>query len=233
MEDKDNIYKFLVFGLVPSIVFFYIVQPLFSFLGNTLFTFVSQLITAFNNNVYQRIALRDYSLDKHIYIFFIYIFFLIYLLLFFYFHRTYNGYLHEMKKLEERVHNLGLIIEGEDKIIDIQEEKERMKKQLLLSKTEIKRTVIKTGLISGVSILSFLLIVLLNYSTELTIKNKISIYENTKRIILPYISDLDDKTFESKFVLIKNEEDYDNLLNEMNDTVIKNGLMVIWVKNKR
>ena len=232
MESKDNIYKNIFFTIIASLICFYIIQPLFSFFGNKLFIFVSQLIKIFDNDVYRRIALRDYDLDKYIYIYFIYLFFIIYVVLLFYFHKIYSELIYEISKLEERLNNVDVEIEEKKEIIDVQKEKETMSKQFSLRKKELKKHSIKAGVIIGIGFLLSLLVALLNYSTELTIKNKISIYENTKRIILPYITDLEAKTFESKFTLIKNEDDYDNLLNEMNDTIIKNGLMIIWVKNK-
>jgi hypothetical protein len=190
--------------------------------------------------LYQRVALRGYNLEWFI---FLYIFTLIIACLgltIIYVLQKAHESKNEFRLLEDKINEFKLLEDklyqksSESKIEQTEELKqndfEEILERMKLRKKELNRSMSSTLIIVIIISIHQVLFGFYNFSTELTIRRKILDYENTKRIILPYISDHEDKTFESKFVLIKNQGDYFNLLNEMDDMILKYGSKVIWNK---
>jgi len=217
-------------ALIIGLLFFFI-QLIYNLLSNKLPIISSNILANYNENLYQRVAQRDYNLEWFIFLY-IFIFFIACLILtiFYVLSKAYESK-NDFKLLEDRIEKLyhkssEITPPEEDKQNNIEEYIEKIK----LRKKNLNKTINYTLIIVIIISIYHLLFGIFNFSTELTIRKKILDYENTKRIILPYISDHEEKLFESKFVLIKNQNDYVNLLNEMNDVILKYGLMIIWEK---
>jgi hypothetical protein len=111
---------------------------------------------------------------------------------------------------------------------EIFNELEEVKKTIELGRKNIKKNYFFSNIQILISFLLFFMISLVNLSTETTIRNKIQLYENTLKIISPYISDHEIKILESNFVQIKSKKDYESIREQMNNMLIEKGLMVIW-----
>jgi predicted PurR-regulated permease PerM len=212
-------------------LFFFFIQIIYNLLSNKIPIISSNILVNYNDNLYQRVAQRDYNLEMfifyYIFTFFIVCFSLIIVYVLFKVRESKN----EFKIFEDKINEL---YQKSSEINKSEEYKQNNVEEYIEKINSQKKIFIKSSnftlFIIVISFICQLLFGFYNFSTELTIRKKVLDYENTKRIILPYISEHEDKTFEYKFVLIKNQKDYINLLNEMNDVIRKYGLMIIWEK---
>jgi len=226
--EKEYI-KIILLGSFSSLLATNFFQPLINFFGNMVFRISSIFLKDYNNILYQRIALRDYNLEIFIYLYLFYFSIAAILFVTIYFFSSMRNILHTINNTEKELKEFDEDPkENHFNADDIQQKMVELRKNIVANKKETKKLIFGGKIISIVYILIFLIIGLFNYSTEMAIKRKIDEYENTKRIISPYISEYKEKSFESKFVLIKNEEDYIILRNEMNEVLLEYGLMLIW-----
>jgi hypothetical protein len=226
--DKIDIRNILI-GIISSLLVVNIFGPAFDYIGNKVFTISALFFKSYNNTLYQRIALRDYSLDNLIYMYLFMFFLLIIIGTIIIYHFKSKDFLNVLNKFENELDEFSKEKNEADESMNnilnkIEVEKDRIK----LLKIKTKKDDIITKIIYIVIFTFIIFIQLLQYSTEVIIKNKINTYENTMRVISPYISNYDIRYFESKFVQIKNKEDYYSLKDEINDILIENGLMIIW-----
>ena len=229
MKISKETIKNIKFGVIVSIIVL-IIQTVFRILWEKVLPLGSVLQKNLNNQFYQRVALRDYGLERNIYMYSFYLLTLFFFCVLYFLRVRTSRILEGIKEKEKNLLDEGKENNKKKSISDLKKEKDEKIEQLREYRDNVKNDASWLAILTIIMFIYFTVSGFFNFSTEWNIKQKISIYENAKRIIAPYITELEEKTYESKFVLIKNEEDYDNLILEMNEIIIKNGLEVKWEK---
>ena len=221
--------KTLTIGIIGSLLVIYLFVPALNIIGNIMFTLSSLFSEKYNNMLFQRIALRNYNLDMYIYLYIFVLYLAVFVSYLIKFHFDIKKILQDYDNLEKRAYKHETINnETRESNEEIFSELEDIKKSIEFGRKNIKKNYFFSKIQIFASLFLFFVIGLVNLSTEMTIKNKIQLFENTMKIISPYISDHEIKILESKFVQIKNKNDYELIKEQMNNILIEKGLMVIW-----
>jgi hypothetical protein len=226
---KNDNHKVLFLGIISTLLVIYFIQPFINFIGKKVFEISSVLFKSYNIVLYHRIAIRDYNLEKYSYVFVLLILILVIAIIYYF-----SVYIVKKSQVELDgsmkiyLETIKEKTELDDSTNESINKKNELLEQYQKSTISSNKTLSESKRVFIISIFMFSVFGLINYSTELNIKNKINYYENTLRIISPYITENMVKVFESKFVSIRNEEDYNSLKNEMNEIVKTNELKTIW-----
>ena len=84
------------------------------------------------------------------------------------------------------------------------------------------------GIVFGVL---FIINIFTMLAIQITIKDKVFLYRNTKIVVTPYIDKLDLEMIDSKFHQIQSKEDFDNVFTEINNLLEKENKKIIFRKN--
>ena len=217
--------KPIMMGVIASLLVYYFFDPILKFFGNIIFKVTSIFFEKYNDMLFQRIALRNFNIDMYIYFYIFMLFFIIFTAIIMKFYFDHKNILKDFSDLEKKVCRNEM--ETIDTTVNIEEIND-IKDMIELRKKEIKKEYFRSNIQSSIMFLVFLILGSINLSTEITIKNKVELYENSLRIISPYISDHEKNIFESRFVQIKNKNDFELLKEQMNNILIDHGLKIIW-----
>ncbi|MDR2966176.1 MAG: hypothetical protein LBU88_10440 [Treponema sp.] len=234
--EKKNI-ETITISVISILIATYLIPFLASVFGDIIFN-ASINFTEFNNYLYQRVATRNYNIDKFIYLFLFNISIIILIYIFLNYKKSVNNLLNIIGE-----YNSKLMIDGSKENVDKNNKKlikkKEVEKEIIYKKEELEQKRIKINkysirdkLIFYIALFIYIFVGVMVLSTETAIESKVNKFENTKRIVSPYLTENEIRRIESNFVLIKNENDYNDLLNYMNKILIENGKMILWQKNR-
>jgi hypothetical protein len=221
--------KALAIGIIGSLLVIYLLVPGLNIIGKLVFILSSVFFEKYNNLLYQRIALRDYNLDVYIYLYIFVFYLVIFISVLIKFHFDIKRILRDYDDLEKRASKYET--SNNEKTEDDEEicnELKEVKKTIELGRKNIKKNYFFSKIQILIAFLIFFIIGLVNLSTETTIRSKVQLFENSLRIISPHISNHEIRILESKFVQIRNKNDYELIREQMNNMLIEKGLMIIW-----
>jgi len=123
----------------------------------------------------------------------------------------------------------------ENNIFDLdlmsQSQNENIEEKSTKLNIEIKK-IYKMSIILGIVFgVLFIINIFTMLAIQITIKDKVFLYRNTKIVVTPYIDKLDLEMIDSKFHQIQSKEDFDNVFTEINNLLEKENKKIIFRKN--
>lgn len=215
-------YKEITFSIIGSLICIFLVEPFFRFLGKVIFFIADKLIKSFSNSLYISVGQERYDLD------FITAAFIL-LLLFSFLLFLYLKNIFDSKQLLNQSNDLINRIENKETEHPIKEIKAIEEDTKIIS-DKIKK-IYRKSIIFGITFGTIFIICTSSIlSIQMTIKDKVYLYKNTKIIVTPYIDKVDLEVIDSKFHQIQSKEEYDNIFFEINNLLQKNDKKIVFRK---
>lgn len=219
---KNNRYKEIVLSIIGSIIFFIFFEPLLKFVGKCVFNISNKLLKSFSNSLYTSIGQERYDIDLFIVVLLAALFIFVICLVFL------KSILDIKELLDEsntfisdlnREIDANLVIDSRD----IEEDAINLNKDI----KRISKNIIIWGIVYG---FLFIIPIFTILATQITIKDKVFLYKNTKVIVTPYIDKVNLEIIDSKFHQIQSKEDFDNVFAEINNLLKNENKQIIFKK---
>ena len=220
---KNNNSKAIAVSIISSTIFFIFFEPLLKLVGKHAFNISNKFLKSINNSLYISIGQERYDID-------FFIAFLLAVLFIFFIFLVYFKSILDTKKLLDRSNALASKlskIKYDKPIVDNENIEEKSTKLNIEIKKIYKMSII-LGIVFGVL---FIINIFTMLAIQITIKDKVFLYRNTKIVVTPYIDKLDLEMIDSKFHQIQSKEDFDNVFTEINNLLEKENKKIIFRKN--
>ena len=220
---KNNNSKAIAVSIIGSTIFFIFFEPLLKLVGKHAFNISNKFLKSINNSLYINIGQERYDID-------FFIAFLLAALFIFFIFLVYFKSILDTKKLLDRSNALASKlskIKYDKPIVDNENIEEKSTKLNIAIKKIYKMSII-LGIVFGVL---FIINIFTMLAIQITIKDKVFLYRNTKIVVTPYIDKLDLEMIDSKFHQIQSKEDFDNVFTEINNLLEKENKKIIFRKN--
>jgi len=216
--------KELVIAVFVAVIVLYLIDPIVKLIGSSVFDISGKIFKSYNDSLFQRIAQRQENLESGV--------FLLILLLFvsLIFSAIAFVWYKEQKSRMEIENLLKSIDEGEGQS-ERQKTTAELREEIVRTQKDLRRSTRIYKSMTIISALVFLVSMVVSFSTELMVKEKIDLFDNSLAIVSPYISDLDYKKAQSQFHLVKSSEDFDRVLSTISAEAERNGIVLFW-RNK-
>ncbi|MBQ6567399.1 MAG: hypothetical protein IJL80_10110 [Treponema sp.] len=86
------------------------------------------------------------------------------------------------------------------------------------------------GIVGGII---FVISIFVMLATQITVKDKVFLYRNTKAVVTPYIEKDELDFIDSKFHQIQSKEDFDEIFTEINKLLMKENRFLVFKKNNK
>jgi len=220
---KNNNSKAIAVSIIGSTIFFIFFEPLLKLVGKHAFNISNKFLKSINNSLYISIGQERYDID-------FFIAFLLAALFIFFIFLVYFKSILDTKELLDRSNALASKlskIKYDKPIVDNENIEEKSTKLNIEIKKIYKMSII-LGIVFGVL---FIINIFTMLAIQITIKDKVFLYRNTKIVVTPYIDKLDLEMIDSKFHQIQSKEDFDNVFTEINNLLEKENKKIIFRKN--
>ena len=220
---KNNNSKAIAVSIISSTIFFIFFEPLLKLVGKHAFNISNKFLKSINNSLYISIGQERYDID-------FFIAFLLTVLFIFFIFLVYFKSILDTKKLLDRSNALASKlskIKYDKPIVDNENIEEKSTKLNIEIKKIYKMSII-LGIVFGVL---FIINIFTMLAIQITIKDKVFLYRNTKIVVTLYIDKLDLEMIDSKFHQIQSKEDFDNVFTEINNLLEKENKKIIFRKN--
>jgi len=220
---KNNNSKAIAVSIIGSTIFFIFFEPLLKLVGKHSFNISNKFLKSINNSLYISIGQERYDID-------FFIAFLLAALFIFFIFLVYFKSILDTKELLDRSNALASKlskIKYDKPIVDNENIEEKSTKLNIEIKKIYKMSII-LGIVFGVL---FIINIFTMLAIQITIKDKVFLYRNTKIVVTPYIDKLDLEMIDSKFHQIQSKEDFDNVFTEINNLLEKENKKIIFRKN--
>lgn len=220
---KNNNSKAIAVSIIGSTIFFIFFEPLLKLVGKHAFNISNKFLKSINNSLYISIGQERYDID-------FFIAFLLAALFIFFIFLVYFKSILDTKELLDRSNALASKlskIKYDKPIVDNENIEEKSTKLNIEIKKIYKMSII-WGIVFGVL---FIINIFTMLAIQITIKDKVFLYRNTKIVVTPYIDKLDLEMIDSKFHQIQSKEDFDNIFTEINNLLEKENKKIIFRKN--
>ena len=219
---KNNNSKVIAVSIIGSTIFFIFFEPLLKLVGKHAFNISNKFLKSINNSLYISIGQERYDID-------FFIAFLLAALFIFFIFLVYFKSILDTKELLDRSNALASKlskIKYDKPIVDNENIEEKPTKLNIEIKKIYKMSII-LGIVFGVL---FIINIFTMLAIQITIKDKVFLYRNTKIVVTPYIDKLDLEMIDSKFHQIQSKEDFDNIFTEINNLLEKENKKIIFRK---
>ena len=219
---KNNNSKAIAVSIIGSTIFFIFFEPLLKLVGKHAFNISNKFLKSINNSLYISIGQERYDID-------FFIAFLLAALFIFFIFLVYFKSILDTKELLDRSNALASKlskIKYDKPIVDNENIEEKSTKLNIEIKKIYKMSII-LGIVFGVL---FIINIFTMLAIQITIKDKVFLYRNTKIVVTPYIDKLDLEMIDSKFHQIQSKEDFDNVFTEINNLLEKENKKIIFRK---
>jgi len=219
---KNNNSKAIAVSIIGSTIFFIFFEPLLKLVGKHAFNISNKFLKSINNSLYISIGQERYDID-------FFIAFLLAALFIFFIFLVYFKSILDTKELLDRSNALASKlskIKYDKPIVDNENIEEKSTKLNIEIKKIYKMSII-LEIVFGVL---FIINIFTMLAIQITIKDKVFLYRNTKIVVTPYIDKLDLEMIDSKFHQIQSKEDFDNVFTEINNLLEKENKKIIFRK---